>query len=84
LTVFYLYHNDQEQGLWFPVNQYYKHVVRLNTDEITKRLRGAGFQPFGTAQDLYCAISADKGSDHYNNLFGVVQQIAKDLDATLG
>ena len=83
LTVFYLYNNDNDQGVWFPVNQYYKNVIGIDRDDIIKRLRGMGFQPFGSVQDLYISFKTVRDKEYYDQLFVFVQQIRKELDATL-
>lgn len=83
LTVFYLYSNESDQGLWFPVNQYYKNVVGLNLDEIVKRLRGMGFQFFGTAQDFYLSLNTVRDKPFYDKLFETIRQTVKEIDTTL-
>jgi hypothetical protein len=56
---------------------------RINLDEITKRLRGLGFQVTGAAQDLYLSVNSPQDKEYYVRLLEAVQQIVKELDATL-
>lgn len=83
LAVFYLWNTGKDQLLWFPVKSYYKYVVGLNTDEISKRLRELGFQPIGTAQEPSISVQPQTEKDYYDRLFAEVKQIVKEMEATL-
>lgn len=83
LTVLYLYTTEKEQALWFPVNQYYSHVVDLNTDQIKSRLRSLGFQTYGKSQDYYMYITSQKDKPFFDELFILVKQIIVELNVSL-
>jgi uncharacterized protein (TIGR02391 family) len=83
LAVFYFYNTGKDQTLLFPVNSYYKYVVGIDRDEITKRLRNLGFQLAGSAQDPSLSVNTPRDKDYYDKLFVAVQQIAEELEATL-
>lgn len=84
LTVFYVYTNTKDQGLWYPVNLYYKNAIHLNTDEIKKQLRSLGFQVHGRSQDYFAVADATKSKSFYDELLALTQKILKDLDTQPG
>lgn len=83
LTVFYIYTSEKDQGLWFPINQYYKLVVGLDTERITVRLKELEFKQSGKTQDYMVSFSKQNSQAFFDAVFDLVKQTTKDLESTL-
>jgi uncharacterized protein (TIGR02391 family) len=83
ITVFYLFTEANEQGFWFPVNQYYSLVVDFDTKRIAQELRSLGFHPTGKSQDYSLRLKNHASQQFFDSLLDIVQRTAQAFEATL-
>ncbi|HEU0295479.1 MAG TPA: TIGR02391 family protein [Anaerolineales bacterium] len=83
VTVFYLSNGTKEQGIWFPINQYWSTIVDLDRKKVLSRLKELGFQPMGKAQDPYISLDTYNSQTFLENLYKTVELIGQDFDGTL-
>jgi uncharacterized protein (TIGR02391 family) len=83
LTIFYVFTQGKDKLLWFPINQYYKNVIDLDIDDIQKDLKLAGLQIFGKHQDYTADLKTQNSVIFFDQLFGIVAQISKELETRL-
>jgi uncharacterized protein (TIGR02391 family) len=83
ITVFYLYKEPQEYGLWFPVNQFYSLVVNYNTQPIAQALRTLNFMPTGKTQDYSRSLQRNNTQGFYNSLREIVFDVIQAFENTL-
>ncbi|HEY0606306.1 MAG TPA: TIGR02391 family protein [Herpetosiphonaceae bacterium] len=83
LPVFYLITTSKEQGIWFPVNQYYRLVINFNLDNLQKQLRLLGFQPFGKAHEPYFTLRPHTDQSFFEKLTDLVLRVEREVDDTL-
>ena len=83
ITVFYLSNGTKEQGLWFPINQYWSAIVDIDRKKVLSRLKELGFQPMGKAQDPYISLDSHNSQTFFENLHKIVELISQDFDGAL-
>jgi hypothetical protein len=83
ITLFYIIADQQNPGLWFPVNQYYKFVVGLDTAAIKSELRKLEFVPTGKSRDYRLNLRDKNDQAFFDALFQLVQGIDDKFKATL-
>lgn len=83
VTLFYLTVNTKEQGLWFPVNQYYSNIIGIDKPKIHQGLQELGFQLIGQVQDPYISINTNNSQPFFDKLYVLISQISKDFENTL-
>jgi uncharacterized protein (TIGR02391 family) len=84
VVLFYITGTEKEQGLWFPVNQYYSPIVGLNLNPIKKALKELGFQPWGDkTQDYYASLLVHNSQEFLDQVFQLIRKVAADFEATL-
>lgn len=84
VTVYYIVGTDKAQGLWFPVNQYYRNVVGLDIEPIKKELKRLGFQSSGKSQDFYADLRTQHDQAFLDEVLALVCHVAKQFEGTLG
>jgi uncharacterized protein (TIGR02391 family) len=82
VTVFYLSTNAKEQGLWFPINQYWSRIIGIDKKKPLEALKELGFQPMGNVQDPYLNLNLSHSQEMFEELHQVVMQISRDFDNT--
>lgn len=83
VIVFYIYSDEKAKGMWFPVNQYYKSVVGLDTELLEKELRGLGFKQKGRFNDFSIDLKLHNDKEFFGKLFDIVSRIGKEFEAGL-
>jgi uncharacterized protein (TIGR02391 family) len=83
VTLFYIYTNAKDQGLWFPVNQYHKYVVGSSADQVKPRLKELDFQQTGTWKDYTVSFSKQNSQAFFDAVYELVLQITKAWDLTM-
>jgi len=83
LTMFYVVAEEQIQGFWFPVNQYYTSVVGFDLDQLSDGLRDIGFVPKGKHRDFQIDLQDHNSQDFFDALYDLVVETAQELEETL-
>jgi hypothetical protein len=83
LTVFYVIVEENSQGFWFPVNEFYSNVVDFDTDRLSKNLRDLGFVPTGKYRDFQLDLKTHNDQAFFDVLFELVERISQELEETL-
>lgn len=84
VTIFYLYGNEKEQAIWFPVNQYYTTVVGFDVEPIKKELKQLGFLTKGASQNHYLQLTNHTDQELVDRIFNLIRKVAGAFEATLG
>lgn len=83
VTVFYLTASTKEQGLAFPINQYYSNIVGIDKAKYLEALKGLGFQLIGQLRDPYTSLNLNHNQDFLEKVYALVVQINNDFENTL-
>lgn len=83
VTIFYFVATPGHPSLWFPVNQYQGFVVGFDTNVVTQQLRGLGFQPAGSYQDLSLTLKHHTSQEFLDSVFAIVEKTATAFRASL-
>lgn len=83
ITVFYLSNGTKEQGIWFPINQYWSTIVGIDRKKVLSHLKELGFQPMGKAQDPYVSLDTHNSQTFLENLYKITELISQDFDKAL-
>lgn len=83
ITVFYLLSLENEQGIWMPINQYYRNVVGFKSEQTIEHLKILNFQTSGKFQDYYLNLQKHNTQAFFDDLFKEIKQITDQFNSIL-